>query len=188
MGKASFTDISGRSATLTASGHESFTSSASGFVLDVNLLATVDALGAQWGANGEIRASCSLCRTFTLTAPSLLDLTATGSFQGGIFFVGAPFWILEGPSLFVDSSTFGFSGSGTFTADPGDYFLNYSLGGTFGAFPQGVITHQEGSESLSVTADFTPIVPEPKWSAAGPVVLMALILLVPAVRPRKAGF
>jgi len=152
--QGSFTDISGRSATVSGSAEQATAASATSVGVDFQDSAIFDGVGAEWSALASLSNQYTL--GFTLTTQSLMRLSGSGGMQ----------WYLSGAGLNIGPLFGPFDQ--TFTADPGDYMLTVSdmmnLIGQPSPIGGGASTHFEQTDQLSLTADFTPIVPEPRWT------------------------
>ena len=152
--------------TLTGSTQQTTATSVNSLTIDFLVSAVTDGLGAQWFAQAHLSSEYGLA--FTLTTPSLMHLTTTGKESG------LSSWSLNGPFLgSFSGSDFG-SFDQTFIAEPGAYSLTILDRLDSSAFPLGIDTHLEETDSFSLTANFAPIVPEPRWSAIV-LVLLAIV-------------
>jgi hypothetical protein len=149
--------------------------SANSISVDLQSLATVDAFGAEWGAgyNGgppPLILNAYLL-DFTLTTESGVFLTGLGECSGG-----NGCYLENGDGSINIPIT---SGNQSFTLGPGAYSLTLhnELDAVFGPDGYGCsppVCNSMASSGLSLTADFTPIVPEPRWASF----LLATLLVV----------
>jgi hypothetical protein len=165
FGEGSFTDISGRSATVSGLTTQVTAASATSVSVDFQVSAIVDGVGREWGAGADLSNLYKL--GFTLTTASWTHLSAAWELGGG----SNEGWFLDGAGVHLFSSVGSFDE--TFFADPGRYNLTIFDTKDFGAGPGEVRTHVESTDRLSLTADFTAV-PEPRWTA----VLLALFLIL----------
>jgi len=116
-----------------------------------------------------------------LTAPTAgqIHITVSGSETGGGFGWSGigPFWDLYGsgtsPSPIVSGDWA--PTDETLTVGPGDYFIQYYVSGAFSTMSDGDWPVDfEISQTDSLSIDFTPSVPEPRWIAVIPAALLLL--------------
>ncbi len=183
-GTVSFTDPgTGRSAAVTDNVKENDASNATSFSVDVTEDITFDAVGVDWGAQGEDNDDFKV--DFTVTTESLLQLTA-------------PFTALDAPTAtsveLMDSKgdllfeTFDDPFSGSLMLGPGTYELDGTVAYQADGFPQGFGTHLPFSSEFDLSADFKSV-PEPSGIStvlfglsAATVALAALRLKLTAMK------
>jgi len=168
-GQASAADPEGRFASVLVQFQQTTEATATSLALDVQTTATVDGLGGQWSVqNGDLVNQISL--GFTLTTESLAHWTGSSlgrletyqqiSLNGPQGPIGMPF---PGP------------GDYSFPLMAGQYTLEVlDDSPDFGVGPEGVNTDVVESSNFSLNADFTTIVPEPRWCALVAVSLAVL--------------
>jgi hypothetical protein len=179
-GTASFTDITGRRASLTGQVEQKIDATGSNFSLDALETVSVRAVGSEWGGSATLRDDFNL--TFTVTTESTLNLTGvvSESLFGDSFFVFRNF-IFNG-SLSNPETGFSFpfpDAFGTLDSrlmlDPGTYQLAGSFGGEVPVGPLGdPFLEETFSQELSLQADLTAV-PEPSGASIIPVLLAAII-------------
>lgn len=159
--------------------------------VDLETLATLDAAGAEWGA--DVNISTSYFLSFTLTTESVMHLTETVN-------VGSPpsdgylpndvcFLDNTDSSIYISLPCFN-NGSfdQSFTLGSGTYGLEITeqlLAPSFNQGP-GFETHDVLTDHWVLTADFTPVVPEPRWTFVVPVALLVVISGAASLRKRRA--
>ena len=152
-------------ATLSASAQQITDVSPNNISVDLQEVATTDVLGAEWGAGAEDNAPLMLSSyflDFTLTTESSIQVTKTGC-SSGVYTL----CVLDNSD---GSINIPLTNGGLFTLEPGAYVLTLhnELNATFGPPEE----HETANSGLLVTADFTPVVPEPRLSIFVPVAML----------------
>lgn len=188
-GTASFTDITGRRASLTGQVEQTIDATASSFSLDALETVSVSAVGFEWGGSATLRDDFNL--TFTVTTESMLNLTGVVSSP-----FGDPFFrdLIYNGSLSNPETGFSFpfpDAFGTLDSrlmlDPGTYQLAGSFGGEVPVGPLGdPFLEETFSQELSLQADLTAV-PEPSGASIIPVLLVAAIAFLARRRTVVVG-
>jgi|SRR5579871_1057336 len=158
------------------------TASPTSISVDLLSSASVDALGAEWGARFSLVNSDTF--EWTLTTESLMNLTTQVTESDSPNY--SPCFVLmsvgpKGASFFLSACEPELIPNQSFIVAAGTYTLIASNNLMSGFSPEGMMTNDETLVDFSLTADFTPIVPEPKWSIIVPA---ALFILCFSVRPK----
>lgn len=170
---ASFTDISGRSVTITDTINQDNSFSSTSIGIDVMEEVLFTGVGAEWSAQGDD--SDLFTAAFALTTESVLDLTTVQDVAA------LEYLQLEDSSgnVLNQFPTESSNSSTALTLAPGTYQI---VGYEFldvGSGPTGFTTSNEFTANLSVSADFTAV-PEPAWTPA-----LLFVLLGTAVFLRR---
>src|SRR5258708_19047103 len=145
-----------------------------GLMVDVQTTAIVDGFGLQWSVQGALFNHYSL--GFTLSTQSLMHLTGFNRLNFDEFQQIS----LDGPQgpigVLFDGPAPSHSFDYSFPLMPGLYTLDVlDESPFFGVGPQpdpNLNTHVVDFSNFSFNADFTPIVPEPKWGFIVPTLLV----------------
>lgn len=176
VGTTSFTDISGRSATVTNEISQDNASTSTSIGIDVMEKVLISGVGGEWSAMGTDADPFNA--EFTLTTESLLDLNTMEDI--------APLFLqLEDSNgnVLYDFPTNLSRASTSITLAPGTYQIAGDEVLQVGGGPAGISTSEEFQADLSLSADFTTV-PEP---AGMPVLLLTLFgTIVLLRRPQKA--
>ncbi len=147
--------------TLSASVQQITEVSPNSLSVDLQESATVDAFGRGWGVGPAMGTGPLLMNSyqldFTLTTESLVNTGGCSSPQSSCFLNNAD------SSIFIVLT----DANQSFSLDRGMYslWLHDELSGIFSPSCCGPDYHQGANSGLLFTADFTPIVPEPRWGA-----------------------
>jgi hypothetical protein len=155
------------------------------FSVDLQSLATVDAFGAEWGAGTNGGPAPLILNAvyldFTLTTESGMDLTELGGFSAGDSYCS-----LNNTDLSVNISLPCRTSDQFFLLGPGSYVLSLhdELNASFG--PNGYpFPEQMETDGMMMNADFTPIVPEPRWGTFLPAAVPVVFLGYASLRRRR---
>ncbi len=168
--------------TLSGSVQQITSVSADSFSIDMESMATLDAMGAEWGATVDIKNGYDL--SFTLTSESVMHLSealnvGNSHEQEFCFFDGSDF----NPYILLPCFDGG-SFDQSITLGPGTYTVSLADRLLAGSFPCcGEPTHDVIAEYMSLDAQFTPI-PEPQESVIA-AAMLAVISLRESFRRRR---
>jgi hypothetical protein len=190
-GQASLSDpIFGNSVSLNVSGQQSEVFTPTSFSVDLLMTGSVVGEGAGGGSAALWTESGGGIPEVFLTAPTAgqFHITVSTSETGGGFGYAnppdlEPFWDLYGTTSPIVSGGWAPTDE-TVAVGPGVYEFDYYLSGAFTAGP-GETTDFEISQSDSLSATFTPSVPEPRWIAVIPAALLLWLFVGRASRRRR---